>query len=114
MSQFEEYASRYGGGFIMERGERYLAHRQHTDGEEALYSPGEHSTWGWAHLFQDIGNDPENEVIIITATGHNWMRAGKSPHFGIGDAPEDKKRTPDPSRLRSRMSFTVFTKATSE
>lgn len=101
MSLFDEYASRYEGGFLMEREGGILLVRQHTGGEEALYSPGEHSTWGWAHLFHDIGTDPENEVIIITGTGDNWMRAGASPHFGIGDAPEDKKKVPDPSRLRS-------------
>jgi enoyl-CoA hydratase/carnithine racemase len=101
MSRLEDYASHYEGGFIMERDRGILLVRQHTDGGEAKYTPGEHSTWGWAHLFQDIGNDPENEVIIITGTGDNWMRAGTSPHFGIGDSLEDKKKTPDPSRLRS-------------
>jgi len=101
MSRFEEYAERYQGGFVMERENGILLIRQHTDGEEARYTPGEHSTWGWAHLFHDIGDDPENEVIIITGTGDNWMRAGVSPHFGIGDSAEDKKRVPDPSRLRN-------------
>ena len=101
MSQYEEYAKRYEGGFVMEREQGILLIRQHTKGDEAHYTPGEHSTWGWAHLFQDIGNDPENEVIIITGTGDNWMRAGVSPHFGIGDSAEDKKKAPDPSRLRS-------------
>jgi enoyl-CoA hydratase/carnithine racemase len=101
MSRLEEYAERYEGGFVLERENGILLVRQHTDGEEARYTPGEHSTWGWAHLFHDIGDDPENEVIIITGTGDNWMRAGVSPHFGIGDSAEDKKRKPDPSRLRN-------------
>jgi enoyl-CoA hydratase/carnithine racemase len=101
MSRLEEYAERYEGGFVLERENGILLVRQHTDGEEARYTPGEHSTWGWAHLFHDIGDDPENEVIIITGTGDNWMRAGVSPHFGIGDSAEDKTRKPDPSRLRN-------------
>jgi enoyl-CoA hydratase/carnithine racemase len=101
MSRLEDYAERYEGGFIMERENGILLVRQHTGGGEAHYTPGEHSTWGWAHLFHDIGDDPENEVIIITGTGDNWMRAGVSPHFGAGDAPEDKKIKPDPSRLRN-------------
>lgn len=103
MSQLADYAERYEHMFVLERTNGILLLRQHTDGAEARYAPGDHSVWGWANLFQEIGNDPENEVVIITGTGDSWMLAGKSPHFGIGEqrTPEEKAQRPDPSRLES-------------
>jgi enoyl-CoA hydratase/carnithine racemase len=102
MSRFDEYAKRYEDTFVMERQRGILLLRQHTEGGEAQYTPGAHSVWGWANLFQEIGNDPENEVIVITGTGDNWMRAGV-PHFGTGEqrSPEERELRPGASRLES-------------
>jgi enoyl-CoA hydratase/carnithine racemase len=101
MSHLDEYAGRYEHNFFLERDRGILLVRQHTEGGEARYAPGQHSVWSWANLFQEIGNDPDNEVVIITGTGANWMHTGTSPHFGLGDKPEERAARPDPSRLDS-------------
>jgi enoyl-CoA hydratase/carnithine racemase len=103
MSRLEEYAKRYEDGFVISRERGILLVRQHTEGGPARYAPGAHSCWGWANLFQEIGTDPENEIIIFTGTGDNWTLAGRSPHYGLGEqrTEEEKKERPDPSRLES-------------
>lgn len=27
----------------------------------------------WAQAWQEVGNDPDNEVLIITGTGKQWL-----------------------------------------
>ncbi len=41
-----------------------------------MYNLAGHNAWGQA--WQEIGNDPENEVIIITGTGSIWQGSDES------------------------------------
>jgi enoyl-CoA hydratase/carnithine racemase len=60
---FEEHAEH----FVMERRDGIIQLRMHTDGGPALFGFGMHNAWGQA--WQEVGNDPENEVLILTGTG---------------------------------------------
>ncbi len=68
--RFEDYSEKYKQTFIMERREGILQVRLHTDG-----GPGGRSGWlnVWSQAWGEIGNDPENEVVIITGTGDTWL-----------------------------------------
>ncbi|MGW0809995.1 enoyl-CoA hydratase/isomerase family protein [Nonomuraea sp. NPDC002799] len=73
---FQEYARKYSDHFVMERREGIIELRMHTEGGPAVYSLGLHNAWGQA--WQEVGNDPENEVLILSGTGDAWM-AGVDP-----------------------------------
>ncbi|WP_328399420.1 enoyl-CoA hydratase/isomerase family protein [Nocardia sp. NBC_00403] len=67
---FEEYAERYREFFVMTRRNGIIELRMHTDG-----GPFQHSWRGhnaWHRVWTEVGNDPENEVVIITGTGDWW------------------------------------------
>lgn len=68
---FAEYRERFAGHFVMERTDGVLEVRFHTDGHEALWSLELHRAL--SQLFQAIGQDPENELMIITGTGDSWL-----------------------------------------
>ena len=70
MTRFEEYANKY-ENIRLERRDGILQMTFHT-GEGSL-------KWGWkAHgefvsAFADIGNDPDNKVVIMTGTGDEFL-----------------------------------------
>jgi len=68
---FEEYKERFKEFFILKRENGIIEVRAHTRGGEVQFSPEIHE--GWGRLFQFVGADPENEVMIITGTGKNWI-----------------------------------------
>jgi enoyl-CoA hydratase/carnithine racemase len=70
---FEEYAEKYSDHFVMERRDGIIQLRMHTGGGPALFGFGTHNAWGQA--WQEVGNDPENEVLILTGTGDQWLGA---------------------------------------
>src|SRR5690348_317685 len=72
----EEYAGKYSEHFVMERDGGVIELRMHSGGGPAVYSLGLHNAWGQA--WQEVGNDPRNEVVILTGTGNAWM-AGVDP-----------------------------------
>jgi enoyl-CoA hydratase/carnithine racemase len=55
----------------MERRDGILQVQLQTDG-----GPGGGSGWFevWSQVWWEIGNDPENEVIIVTGTGDRWIQ----------------------------------------
>src|SRR5690349_12097875 len=69
-SRLEDYAEKYQETFALDRSEGILEVRLCTNG-----GPGGRSGWFevWSQVWLDIGNDPENEVIIITGTGVRWI-----------------------------------------
>jgi enoyl-CoA hydratase/carnithine racemase len=71
-----EYAPKYRDHFVLERHDGILQVRMHTEGGPALFSLGLHHAWG--RLWQDVGSDPDNEVLILTGTGDRWI-AGVDP-----------------------------------
>ncbi len=92
---FEEYSRRYAEFFRMSRRDGIIEARMHTDDGPYRHSPAAHSAW--ARVWQDIGSDPENQVLIVTGTGDKWM---------IGDAKGLNPRPAsdlDPDHIFQRM-----------
>ncbi|MQY29104.1 enoyl-CoA hydratase/isomerase family protein [Nocardia aurantia] len=69
--RFEEYSRKYADHFAMTREDGILELRMHTDGGPAQFGFAAHNAWGQA--WQEIGNDPDNEVLILTGTGDQWI-----------------------------------------
>jgi enoyl-CoA hydratase/carnithine racemase len=74
---FEAYSEKYADYFAMRRQDGVLELRMHTDGGPAQFGFATHNAWGQA--WQEIGNDPDNEVLIITGTGDRWLAAEAAP-----------------------------------
>jgi len=67
---FEEYSEKYKDFFVMKRENGIIEVRMHTNGGPFQHTWAGHSSWSQA--WQDIANDPENEVLIITGTGDKF------------------------------------------
>jgi enoyl-CoA hydratase/carnithine racemase len=72
--RLEDYAEKYADYFAMTRRDGIIELRMHTDGGPAVFGFGMHNAWGQA--WQEVGNDPDNEVIILTGTGEQWLTLG--------------------------------------
>lgn len=72
----EQYSKKYEDLFVMKRENGILEMRMHTNGSTFQHSWKGHNAWGQAWI--DIGRDPENEVLIITGTGDQWLTADLS------------------------------------
>ena len=68
---FSEYSARYSAFFRMRREGGILEARLHTKDGPYVHSAAAHNAW--ARVWQDIGNDPDNHVLIITGTGDKWF-----------------------------------------
>ncbi len=68
---FDTYAEKYRDYFVMRRQDGILELRMHTDGGPARFGWATHNAW--AQAWQEIGNDPDNEVLILTGTGDQWL-----------------------------------------
>jgi enoyl-CoA hydratase/carnithine racemase len=55
----------------MRRRDGILELRMQTDGGPARFDFAAHNAW--AQAWQEIGDDPDNEVLIITGTGDRWL-----------------------------------------
>lgn len=70
-SDFEHYKEKYKDILMMKREDGILELKLHTNGGVFTHS------WFWHEAFPaalaDIGNDPDNQVIILTAVGDKWM-----------------------------------------
>lgn len=66
-----DYQARFAEHFVMERHDGILEVRFHTQGGEAVWSVELHRAL--SQMFQAIGQDPENEVMILTGTGDTWL-----------------------------------------
>ena len=65
--RFEDYRDKYATYFNMERRNGILQVHMHTDGGPVIYGLPIHNAW--SQLWIDIGNDPDNEVLIFSGTG---------------------------------------------
>jgi len=70
-STFEEYSDRYADFFRMRREDGIVEVRLHTDDGPYAHTHAAHNAW--TRVWQEIGNDPGNQVLIITGTGDRWM-----------------------------------------
>ena len=76
--RFEDYREKYATYFNMERRNGILQVHMHTDGGPVIYGLPIHNAW--SQLWIDIGNDPDNEVLIFSGTGDKWI-AGFDPEM---------------------------------
>ena len=76
--RFEDYQEKYASYFKMERRNGILQVQMHTDGGSVMYGLPIHNAW--SQLWMEIGNDPENEVLIFGGSGDKWI-AGFDPEF---------------------------------
>jgi enoyl-CoA hydratase/carnithine racemase len=89
--RFDEYSARFADYFVMRREHGIVEVRMHTGGGPFVSTMSGHNALGQA--WREIGNDPENNVVIITGTGDEWMTADLAAHF---DEPANE-RSPDES-----------------
>ncbi|GAA3091286.1 enoyl-CoA hydratase/isomerase family protein [Streptosporangium carneum] len=75
--KFEEYAEKYADHFVMERRDGIIQLRMHNAGGPARFDFAVHNAW--AQAWQEVGNDPENEVLILTGTGDQWLTVEGAP-----------------------------------
>lgn len=74
-----DYAQKYAEHFVMERDDGIIEVRMHSAGGPAIYSLGLHNAWGQA--WQEVGNDPCNEVVIFSGTGDAWIGGADPASF---------------------------------
>ena len=65
--RLEDYRGKYAKHFKMERRNGILQVQMHTDGGPVNFNLHVHNDW--PQLWMDIGNDPDNEVLIFTGAG---------------------------------------------
>lgn len=68
---FAEYSEQYKDYIAMERRNGVIMLRLHTENKAAVWGPQLHRAFHQA--VQLVGNDPENELMILTATGDFWI-----------------------------------------
>lgn len=68
---FESYQKRFKDYFHMERKDGIIEVRMHTNGAGAVWSFEMHKALG--QMFQAVGADRDNEVMILTGTGDHWL-----------------------------------------
>jgi enoyl-CoA hydratase/carnithine racemase len=76
--RFEDYREKYATYFKLERQNGILQVQMHTQGGPVIYGLPIHNAW--SQLWLDIGNDPDNEVLIFSGTGDKWI-GGFDPNF---------------------------------
>jgi len=76
--RFEDYREKYATHFKLERQNGILQVQMHTAGGPVMYGLPIHNAW--SQLWLDIGNDPDNEVLIFSGTGDKWI-GGFDPQF---------------------------------
>jgi enoyl-CoA hydratase/carnithine racemase len=76
--RFEDYREKYAPYFKLERQNGILQAQMHTQGGPVMYGLPLHNAW--SQLWLDLGNDPDNEVLIFSGTGDKWI-GGFDPAF---------------------------------
>jgi enoyl-CoA hydratase/carnithine racemase len=74
--RFDDYREKFAPYFELERRNGILQARMHTEGGPVMYDLRMHNAW--SQLWLDIGNDPDNELLIFSGMGDKWI-AGFDP-----------------------------------
>ncbi|RDI45370.1 enoyl-CoA hydratase/isomerase family protein [Nocardia mexicana] len=86
---FESYRKRFEDHFVMDRSDDgILEVRMHTDGGPAVWGLELHKAVG--QMIETVGADRENQVLILTATGDEWLGQIDDESFGIIE--DDRER----------------------
>ena len=91
---FDAYAQKYSRYFRMRRRDGIIELRMHTDDGPASFDFAVHNAW--AQAWQEIGNDPGNEVLIITGTGGQWLGTPESIATDPSEAADELLKQPMP------------------
>ena len=79
MARFEDYANQY-QTVRMERRDGILQITFHTQDGSLKWGEPPHRELG--HTFADIGSDPDNKMVIMTATGEAFCAERDGPRPG--------------------------------
>ncbi|GLZ05665.1 crotonase [Actinomadura sp. NBRC 104412] len=83
--RFEEYSERFKEFFRMERDEDgVLLVEAHTLGGPVQLSVQNHRALG--QMLKTVGADPDNEILILTGTGEEFMMGSDPEGFALEDA----------------------------
>jgi len=91
--KFEEYREQFKDYFYMERRNGIILVRMHTNGGPVVWTHQQHNAMG--QVWHVIGNDPENEVMILTSTGQYWIAKGDQ---AIDEATQQEVMKGDPTK----------------
>jgi enoyl-CoA hydratase/carnithine racemase len=80
-TQFESYREKYERHVAMERRDGVIMLRMHTDGGPVVWGLEMHKVL--SQLWRDVGNDPENDLMILTSTDPYWI--------GVVDEEDERK-----------------------
>jgi len=69
--KFEEYKEKYKDFIFMERKNGIILLQMHSNNGPVLWNEGMHNALPQA--WHDVGNDPENQIMILTSTGPHWI-----------------------------------------
>jgi enoyl-CoA hydratase/carnithine racemase len=99
-ARFEEYSQRYKEHVAMERRDGVIMLRMHTKDKAIVWSAQLHRAIHQA--VREVAADPENEVLILTATGDFWVAYGVETR-GAGNAVVEET-----TRQRAKSSLDFF------
>ncbi len=81
--QFEDYRERFKDFFTLERKDGVLLAQAHTKGGPIQLSVQNHRALG--QMLKTIGADPENEILILTGSGEEFMMDSDPEGFALED-----------------------------
>ncbi|CAG4884764.1 putative 6-oxocamphor hydrolase [Georgfuchsia toluolica] len=87
---FESYRERFKDHFVMTRKNGIIEVRMHNKGEGAIWGFELHKAL--PQMFQAVGADRDNEVMILTGTGDYWLREFSKESFTKQESNEDTFR----------------------
>ena len=82
--KFEDYRRAFEDFFHLERADGVIVAKAHTLGGPVQLSVQNHRALG--QLLKTIGADPENEVLILTGSGEDFMMDSDPAGFELEDA----------------------------
>jgi enoyl-CoA hydratase/carnithine racemase len=103
---YDEYSVKYRDFFVMSRRDGIIELRMHRDDGPYFQTMASHNAWGQA--WQEIGNDPLNQVLILTGTGEKWFDGQRSAGVPSGRTAADIAKTyEDAMKLLENFVFGV-------
>jgi hypothetical protein len=105
---FDVYAEKYSRYFAMRRRDGIIELRMHTDGGPARFDFAVHNAW--PQVWQEVGNDPDNEVLIITGTGEQWLATPEAIAADPSQALDGLRQEPPPKDFTYEHAYYDATK----
>lgn len=95
--RLDDYAARYAEFCVLERTDGVLEARLHSGGDSVtVHEPEWYAIHNaWSRLWQEVGRDPENEVLVLTGSGTDWFRPGAASIQAQNESLHAAHRPPD-------------------